>query len=519
MLQETGSNDIQSSLQSANGIALDANKKEKPWESIVFKGSLWIFLIRICNQLLSLLKVVVTARVLLPDDFGLFGIALMTIGILDAFSQTGFQTALVQRKKEVGTYLDTAWTFNVLRGLLLFALVAGTAPYVSIFFGKPGATPLIICAGLTLLIQGFQNVGTMYFQKEMRFRRQFVYESAGNVLDFIGAIVLVLIFRNVWALVISTLVGSAARLTIGYLMHPFRPRFRFAFDKALELFHFGKWVLGSSVLLYLISQGDNMVVGKLLGATALGYYLFAFRFGSLPVSEITYAISQVAFPAYASLQDDIPRLRQLFSRTLQLTSILSLPLAASILVLAPEITLHILGAKWLPIVQPLRFLVAAGALRSVAAVSGQLFVAMGKPRIDTELQVVRLFVFAISVVPLTLWLGIVGTSIAVLLNILVAGGGFAYKSCALLKFRMREYVGSLAVPVGVAAMVVVLLAILKQLARVLGARDSITTLSVYGLIALVAWFGIAYFADLQGRYGWNKVILESFFKTRISRAG
>jgi O-antigen/teichoic acid export membrane protein len=116
------------------------------------------------------------------------------------------------------------------------------------------------------------------------------------------SITLAFTLRNVWALVWGGLAASFVRLFMSYLIHPYRPRLSLARKELQELFGFGKWLLGSGVLVFLVTQGDDLFVGKVLGPAALGLYQMAYLISNLPATEISRTMAQVAFPAYSKLQ-------------------------------------------------------------------------------------------------------------------------------------------------------------------------------------------------------------------------
>jgi O-antigen/teichoic acid export membrane protein len=276
------------------------------------RGGIWVFSLRIVQLLFNLGRLIILARILAPHDFGLMGIALLTMATLETFSQTGFQAALIQKKEDIRSHLDAAWTVLILRGFILFTILYLVAPYAAVFFNAPEAKPIIQVIAFSILLQAFTNIGVIYFQKELEFNKEFKYQFAGTLTDFIVAVSAVLILRNVWALVFGLLAGNAARCFVSYLIHPYRPHLSFDLGKAKELFGFGKWILGSSILFFLIMQGDDIFVGKFLGATMLGFYQLAYRISNMPATEITHVISQVTFPAYSKLQDNIPKLREAY---------------------------------------------------------------------------------------------------------------------------------------------------------------------------------------------------------------
>ena len=209
----------------------------------VVKGGVWVFALRITQQIFYLIRLIILARILAPHDFGLLGIAMLTMMTLETFSQTGFQAALIQKKENIDAYLNSAWTVGIIRGFILFIILYFIAPYISIFFKTPQAEPIIRVIGFSFLIQAFTNIGVIYFQKELEFNKQFVYKLTGTLADFVVAVSAALLLRSVWALVFGLLAGNATRLVVSYFIHPYRPHINFDMGKAKELFGFGKWVL------------------------------------------------------------------------------------------------------------------------------------------------------------------------------------------------------------------------------------------------------------------------------------
>lgn len=377
-------------------------------------GGIWVFALRVLENLLRITRLVIVARFLSPHDFGLFGIALLVLSTMETFSQTGFQTALVQKPGDITPYLDTAWTVAIIRGGCLFLLLFFAAPYIASFFQVEGATHVIRLVGATLLIGALVNSGIVTLQRELDFARQFLYRLASTFIDFVVVLIAAVVMRNVWALVLGWLAGSLAGLIASYLIHPYRPRLRIEWEKARELFGFGRWISASAILVFLITQGDDALVGKFLGPTMLGFYQMAYRISNIPTTEITHVISQVTFPAYAKIQNNRPKLREAYLRVLKLTALLSFPVAGLIFVLASDFAKIFLGIRWMPIVPAMQVLAFWGLIRSLGATTGPLFVAVGRPQMATKLQLMLLFLLAIFIYPLSIKWGILGTSLAVL---------------------------------------------------------------------------------------------------------
>jgi len=413
----------------------------------VVKGGFWVFFLRIVNRGFSMIRLIILARILSPNDFGLMGIALLTMSTLETFSQTGFQQALIQKKENIKSYLNAAWTVLILRGFILFVILYFIAPYAAIFFDAPEAKPIIRVIGFSILFQAFTNIGVIYFQKELDFNREFIYQFSGTLMDFIVAISAVLILRNVWALVLGSLAGSTVRCFMSYLVHPYRPHLSKYLGKAKELFGFGKWIMCSGILVFIGAYIDDISVGKLLGLAALGFYQMAYRISNMPATEITYVISSVAFPTYSKVQDHQVKLRQAYFRIMRLTIAISIPIAVGIICLAPEFTMIFLGEKWMPMVLAMQLLAVAGLIKCLTSTGSPLFTGTGHPNFEFYMQLIRGLIIIIAIYPLTIYMGILGAALCVILSI--AGMLVIWYPCSqnITKASWREYANAFWPPI------------------------------------------------------------------------
>ncbi|RKY46101.1 MAG: lipopolysaccharide biosynthesis protein, partial [Candidatus Neomarinimicrobiota bacterium] len=247
--------------------------------------------------------------------------------------------------------------------------------------------------------------------------KEFIYQFAGTLADFIVAVSAVLILKNVWALVFGLLAGNFARFVVSYLIHPYRPHLSSDLGKAKELFGFGKWILGSSILIFIGAYIDDISVGRLLGSAALGFYQMAYRISNMPATEITYVIASIAFPAYSKVQDCQVRLKQSYFRIMRLTVAISIPIAVGIVLLAPEFTIIFLGEKWMPMVPAMQLLAVAGLIKSIISTGSPLFTGSGHPNFEFYMQLIRGLIIIIAIYPLTIYMGISGAALCVILSI------------------------------------------------------------------------------------------------------
>ncbi len=436
------------------------------------RAGVWAIRSRAVDRGLGLARTLILVRILAPADFGLFGLATLTISALEVFSQTGLTSALVQRRGDVDRYLDVAWTIQALRGTLLAGATWLLATVVADFFSTPNAVPLMRALGLAFLFQGLANVGIVKFRRDLELHRQFGFTLAGAVADIGVAIVVAVLGGGAWALVLGFLAGHIVRSGASFLVHPFRPRPRLDLAKARELFIFGRWIFASGIVIFLVTQGDDAVVGKMIGVAALGFYQMAYLLSNLPASQVTHVISEVSFPVYAKLQTDAPRLRTAYLHILEGITAVSLPLAASVFIAATEIVGVFLGEEWLPMVPSLQILAGLGALRSIGAANGSLFHGIGRPRVDTEIAVIHLVLMTVLIIPMAKAWGIAGVAGAVTFPMLVSQGYGSLRVCRELGGGLGEMARRIAVP----AMGALLLAIVYSVAKLLLSSAPVTLL-------------------------------------------
>jgi O-antigen/teichoic acid export membrane protein len=380
-------------------------------------GGVWAALTNGGGQVLQMINLMVLARLLSPSDFGLFGIALLAMTALKRFSRLGFDTALVQNKKDnVNAYLDTVFTLQILRGIVIAGVAFSTAPLVAAFFNEPRAELLLRVIALATLFQMFYNPGTVYFEKDLEFHKQFVFSLSGSVFQVIVSISYALVDPTVWALAAGMLASKGAQLVVSYLIHSYRPWPRFDRERAAELVGYGKWIFGSSAVSFFYSEGDDIFVGRVLGSSALGVYQLAYRLSNAPATEIAHTISRVAMPAYSKVQDDTAALREGFHRVLQFSSLASIPIGVGIFVVAPVFVPTVLGDGWGAMVRPMQVLAVFGVLRSIRTSTTPLFRAVGRPDYPAKIHALRLCVMIVTIWPLTDAFGLVGTALSVLLT-------------------------------------------------------------------------------------------------------
>lgn len=383
----------------------------------MLRGGFWVSLSSIGVNGIAFVRSIVLARLLVPEVFGLMSICLIVIRGLEVFTQTGFGQALIQRKSSFSEARDTAFTLLVIRGLILCGLLFFISPLIAGFYRREVLDSAIKVIAISFAFGGFKNITTIDYQKELDFKYLIYLEQITNLLNFIIVIILAYMTRSLWALVVGHVIASAVNTAASYVIIP--PRVKFKWDKkiARELISYGKFITGLSIVLFVGTELDNALIGKIVGLEVLGYYVLAFSIANLLTAHIAKLISGVMFPTYSKLQDDLLQLKSFYLWVIRLVAILVIPAAIGTILLSPEIIRVVYGERWFPAVIPLQILVTFGSIRAFAAINGFVFNGIGKPNYDFWTGLTRLIILSIIIYPLTVYFGIEGTAIAVTLAI------------------------------------------------------------------------------------------------------
>lgn len=241
-------------------------------------------------------------RILFPEAFGLMALVQVFIVGLQMFSDMGIQTSVIRSNRgDDPAFLDTAWTFQVLRGALLWLGCFGIAFPVATFYGEAQLQDILPVAGLSMLILGFASINMATVNRKLLLGRLTFLELGAQVAGITVMVVLALITESVWALVAGGLVDAVVRAILSHVILPGR-RARFALERpaVLELFHFGKWIFLSTVAGFLMQHGDRAILGRYITLTDLAFYNIGFFLATVPEMLNASLNGRILFPLYCN---------------------------------------------------------------------------------------------------------------------------------------------------------------------------------------------------------------------------
>ncbi len=389
------------------------------YTSSTLRGITWLSSFRAITRILSFVKIAVLARVLTPTQFGVFGIASLVLSLLEILTETGINIVLIQTKKEIDGYINSAWVVSIIRGFIVSALILLSAPFIASFFNSPSSLNIILFISLVPLIRGFINPAVIKFRKDLNFNYEFWFRTTLFLVDAAVSVVAALLTNSVYSLIYGLLAGAVLEVILSFILIKPRPIFKIEKKYFDEIFHKGKWVTAYGIFNYLAGNLDNIGVGKILGSSSLGIYQVAYKISILPISEVSDVVSQVVFPVYMKIGEDINRVRTAFVKTIILMFVGSLLVGGVIFFFPTLLITTILGSQWLSAVPVLKVLSLYGILRTLGGPSSAFFLARGKQNYVTVITLIRCLVILFTIYPLVNSFGILGAGYSALLSVVV----------------------------------------------------------------------------------------------------
>jgi len=333
-------------------------------------GLLWVFMGKGAQSVLHLLLLLILARLLTPRDFGLVSAALVVVGFSSIFSQLGVGPAIVQRAELTIRHIRTGFTLSTLFGASMTVFVWLLAPAIAGFFRIDDLQPVVQVMSFAFLLQGVSTVAESLLRRELRFRNLTAVDAAALTLG-LGAvgITMACLGFGAWALVGGRLAEILLRtiLLLSIENHSKRPLLE---GHALKDFmYFGGGFTLARIGNYFAGKGDQLVVGRWLGAEALGIYGQAQRFLVAPAMALGQSLDTVLFPAMVKVQGDPQRLRAAYRRGVALVALIMLPSGVSCCLLASELIDVLLGPKWSEVAGPFQILALAMLFRTSQKIS------------------------------------------------------------------------------------------------------------------------------------------------------
>jgi O-antigen/teichoic acid export membrane protein len=346
--------------------------------SRVLGGLAWKAASQIVAQVSRLGVAVVLAHMLAPRQFGLAAMALVFSSFVLVFSDVALGAALVQRRDLSEEHRSTAFWTSVGIGAFFTALGVACSGPIASFYGEPTLQPLVAALSFAFVLTSLAATQEALLIREMAFRSLEVRMMASAVVSGGAGIAAAAAGWGAWALIVQQLALAGASTVLIWIVSPWRPRFVYSLQSLRSLGGFSFNVFLQRIVYYAHRNVDNLLIGRFVGAAALGAYAFSYNVMLVPFSRVAGPIQEVLFPALSRMQDDRDRMLDIWVRATRVTGALSIPALAGLAIVAPDFVHVVLGEKWRAAAPVLQILAWVGLLQSLQTLNSNILTALDR---------------------------------------------------------------------------------------------------------------------------------------------
>lgn len=390
----------------------------------VARGLTWTVVDTWGRQVLNLAVFVVLARFLAPDDFGVVALAAVFVALAQVVVDQGLGDALIQRREITRSHVDTAFWVAVVTGLLLTVTTVLVAGPVSAFLREPALEPVLAILSLSFVFAALSSIQIALLRRELAFRSLALRSILASLGGGAVGVVLAVLGAGAWALVAQQLVAGAVSVVALWTLSPWRPSWSFSLPQFRELFGFGLNIVGSDLLTFLSRNGDNFLIGAVLGTTPLGFYAVGYRLLDVTQVLLINVARKISFPAFSRLQHDPERMVRAYLQVTRTTSALILPGYVGMALVAFELVPVLFGARWQASGEVAAVLFLIGPVLSLQAFSGSYLNAVGRPDVTLRFRLI------------TTATNVIGFLIAVPFGIVAVAGAYVIRGYLLLPLNL-----------------------------------------------------------------------------------
>ena len=380
---------------------------------------------------------IILARLLLPEDYGVIALIVVFIAISQVFVQSGFGTALIQKKEVTDEDYSSVFYLSLGIALIFYCLLFLGAPAIAAFYDQPLITTVLRVMGLTLIFGAVNTIQNAVIARNFQFRKLFISSLGAVLLSGVVGVVMAYAGYGVWALVGQQLTSIIALCAIMWLTVKWRPRLLFSLTRVKELFSFGWKLLVSGLIGVTYNNLSSLIIGKLYPASMLGYYTKGQSFPHLLMSNIDSSIQAVMLPAYSQKQDNRPQIKEIMRRALVTSSFLVFPAMAGLAAVAEPLVILLLTEKWLVAVPFLQIFCAVYALWPIHTANLQAINALGRSDIFLKLEILKKVV-GLSMLAVTIPIGIYAMALGMVVTGIISTFINAYPNRLLLEYSFIE---------------------------------------------------------------------------------
>jgi len=391
------------------------------------------------TQVIQFVIQIVLARLLAPEQFGIIAMVMVFIKLAQVFAQSGFNTALIQKKEVDEIDFSSVFYLSLLVACLLYLILFFTAPFIANFYNSEQLILVLRVLSIILPFGAYNSIQNAIISRRMEFKKLF-FSSIGAILVS-GTVGIIIAYAGlgVWALVVQQLTNQFMITLILWFTVKWRPKFKFSLERVKSLFSYGWKLLISSLIDTLYMNLQSLIIGKIYNPATLAFYNRGEQFPQIIVTNINGSIQSVMLPALSSEQDNKRRVKDLVRRSIVTSSFILFPIMIGLIVIAESLVKIILTEKWLPCMPFLQIACLSYALYPIHTANLQAINALGRSDIFLKLEIIKKMV-GLSILGISIPFGIYAMAIAMLITSIVCTFINAYPNFKLLNYSYKEQI-------------------------------------------------------------------------------
>ena len=343
----------------------------------------WMASAKFAGQLINWAITIFVIRLLMPADYGLLAMANVVVALLAMFAEMGLGASLVRAQKWEAVHAAQLFGVALLVNTLICIGLIAVAPAIGAFYEEERVIPVVRVVALQFLITAGALVPDAVLRRSMRFKELSIIEIATGVVGNVTTLILAYLGHGVWSLVFGGLTATSLRTLVLHAIKTERVVPTFRWRGARSHLSFGAGVTATRLLWYVFLQCDTVIAGKMLGKEALGFYSVAVHLATLPMQRVSSFVNDVAFSAFAKIQDDRQSISSNIRLAIRLVSFFAFPALWGLAATGPDVVSAVMGERWQQAILPLQIVAAAVPLRMIGTILSTATMSVG--RVDVAL--------------------------------------------------------------------------------------------------------------------------------------
>jgi len=468
-------------------------------------GASWSLTGRVLQQGVQFIISIILARLLLPAEYGLVAMALVFITILYVFVDSGFSSAIVQRKNLSRRDLSTVFYLNMGVSIMVFIILYFSAGLIADFYNEIQLVPIVRVLSLIVILYALTIVQNSLIKRDVNFKLKTRIEIVSQILSGVIAIYLAYKGFGVWALIWKTLLNQIFINLQLWLKNNWFPSFEFSKSSFNELFSFSSKLLISGIIDRIYNQLHRLVVGKFFPANELGFYTRAEQFNNLPSHTISNSLMSFLLPVFSKIQDEPARLKKASKKVIKVVMFFNINAMILMGIIAKPMIQVLLGEKWMGTVPYLQLLIFVGIFYPMHVINVQILTAMGRSDLFLRIEILKKIVGVPSIL-LGIFIGIKAMIIGMIATSLIALAINTYYTNRLINFGIIEQLKSLSKSFIIALTLAILL--LPVIYFIPSSGSQLLILVVVPLIAFFITFFMAKTMRMEEYYEIKGILLD-----------